>query len=108
MPDLQTPTLTPRAGARPRCLKCSVQWHRISRGKAACAARPQNLSTTLQEMRRQGTDIEDRQLRGKKAAAGVEKSATASSNGHDMQPTINVTAGREERLRKTAFCARGN
>ena len=73
-----------------------MQWERISRGKAACAAQPQDLSPTLQEMRRQGTDILGRQLRGKKAAAGVEKPATASSHEHDTQPAINVTAGREE------------
>jgi DnaJ-class molecular chaperone len=33
-----------------------------------------------------------------KAAAGVEKSATASSHGHDTQPAINVTARHEKRI----------
>jgi hypothetical protein len=35
-----------------------------------------------------------------KAAAGVEKSATASLNGHDTQPTVNVATGCEQKVRR--------
>jgi hypothetical protein len=40
-----------------------MQRHRISDDKAASAARPQNLSCAVQEMRWQGTDKRGRQLR---------------------------------------------
>src|ERR1700733_587859 len=40
-----------------------MQWHRLSGGDATGASRAQNLSRALQEMRRQGTDIEGCQLR---------------------------------------------
>jgi hypothetical protein len=48
-----------------------MQWYRISHGKAACAAQPQDLSPTLQKVRWQGTDIGGRQLKGKKPPAGL-------------------------------------
>jgi hypothetical protein len=54
----------------------SVQWHWISPGKAACAARLQNLSRAVQELRWQGADTKGRQLRYKKVAAEPEKSTT--------------------------------
>jgi hypothetical protein len=36
-----------------------MQWHRLSRGDAAGATGAQNLSTAVQEVRRQGMGTED-------------------------------------------------
>src|SRR5260221_9039780 len=40
-----------------------MQWHRVSHRNAASAARPQNLSGPVQELRWQGADSRDRQPR---------------------------------------------
>jgi hypothetical protein len=69
-----------------------MRWHRISQGDERAAARPQNLSRTVQAMRRQRTDTRDGQLRSYLGACNVfNKIVTPRSPPRSRQKDSKTT-----------------
>jgi hypothetical protein len=65
-----------------------MQWHRISRGKAAFAAHAQNLSGAMQRMRWQGADNRGSRRIAKKTVAGLRHRRRPLTMGMIRSPQL--------------------